>query len=508
MSKPIQVRGLQSRVWPNVLRAVGILVLIGAAWVLVMTKAKAAGVLLGAAGAVLLAVNEIVTRVKYFRRRWVIDNGSGFTVIDMLGEQPYRDNQVTDLLLEIKDVYSAGVLKALVRRLVVWIEGRPDPVEMVNRLPAGTDDPLLGLIQRLWKDLGDRCRDRLERGGALEGDGWTLTRQALSVHDKAGPREVRIGELAEVGVFSGNLCVWKRDVDQPIIKISPSGRNVPILQSLLADWLKQQAQTVQAAPTPRAVPPSANGRELRPSALGRVLFERRKHTPRVLLIVLAVLGLILGTILLARRDLRGVGVVAVGLAVAAGVGVFFAPASVFQCREQGVRQSGLFGAKEVRFDQTQSFTYHAVRMFINGVYSGTSFTLRFQSPAASITYVAQLKNVDDDLEQLRDHVSRVIAARMAGELAQGKPVAWTPNLMFLPEGLSYRPSGFFGRKEPQVLPYNRVRSFDFEKGTFRLWSVDSASPVVQESASAANFFPGFFLLVSMFEPSEGSGEPT
>ncbi len=504
MPKPIQVRGLRSRVWPNLFRAVGILLIIAAVGLVMMTKARGAGVFLAIAGAIVLAVNEVVTRVKYYQRRWVLDNDSGFTVIDMLGEQPYRDAQVTDLLLELKDVYAAGVLKAVVRRFVVWIEGRPDPVEMVNKLPAGTGDPIGGLVQRLWKDLEDRCRQRLERGGSLEGDGWTLTRQALAVRDKSGPREVRVGELAEAGVFGAMLCVWKRDVDQPIIKISPAGRNVRILQSLLGDWLKQQEQTAQASPAARTSQPGGNGRGAQTSELGRVLFERRKHTVRILLIVLAVVGLILGTIFLGQREMRTVGIAVLGLAVAAGAGAFFVPPSVFECREQGVRQSGLLGAKQVRFGETQSFSYHSVRMFVNGVYSGTTFTMKFQSPSTAITYMVQLKNVDDDLEHLRDHISRVIAARMAHDLSQGKPVPWTPNLEFLPEGLSYRPAGFFGRKEAQVLPYNRVRSYDFQKGTFRLWSVDSASPVVQENVSAANFFPGFFLLASMFEPSEGA----
>jgi hypothetical protein len=488
-----------------VFRAAAILLLVSAAGVLVLTRARALGIVLGAAGAIVLAVNEVVTRVKYYRRRWVIDHGSGFTVIDMLGDQAYCDSQVTDLLLELKDLYSAGILKAVARRFVIWVEGRPEPVEMVNKFPVGTSDPLGGLIQRLWKDLEDRSRERLERGGSLEGDGWTLTRQALSVRDKAGTRQVRVGELAEVGVFSGMLCVWQRDAEKPIIQISPAGRNVPILQSLLGDWLKQQAPTAETAPAARAAPPASNGRGLQPSTLGRVLFERRKHTLRIVLVALAIVGLVLGLVFLGRREARTAGVVVLGLAAAAGAGALFAPPSVFQCREQGVRQSGLFGAKEVRFDQTQSFSYHSVRVFVNGVYSGTTFTMKFRSPDTAITYTVQLKNVDGDLEQLRDHISRVIAARMAQELSQGKPVPWTPNLEFLPEGLGYRPSGLLGRKEAQVLPYNRVRSFDFNKGVFRLWSVDAPKPVVQESVSAANFFPGFFLLTSMFEPNEASG---
>jgi hypothetical protein len=68
-------------------------------------------------------------------------------------------------------------------------------------------------------------------------------------------------------------------------------------------------------------------------------------------------------------------------------------------------------------------------------------------------------------------------------------------LQFLPDGFSYRPGGFLGRKEPQTLPYANYGGYDLKEGVFYLFAKDNKKAIVTEQAAAENFYPGFFLLL-------------
>jgi hypothetical protein len=173
---------------------------------------------------------------------------------------------------------------------------------------------------------------------------------------------------------------------------------------------------------------------------------------------------------------------------------------VFRCHATGVFQSGLSGKRRIAYDEVESFTYSATRQFVNGVYQGTFLTLKFASPGVTINYNRQVKNVDKDLDSLRDHVAGVIAGRMGRQLAEGQPVVWTKNLTLQPDGIEFAPQGFLGRKARRFLPYGEVGSFDIRQGVFRLFSSAKPRVTVQEQVSAANFFPGYLLLTSMFTP--------
>ena len=168
---------------------------------------------------------------------------------------------------------------------------------------------------------------------------------------------------------------------------------------------------------------------------------------------------------------------------------------------------GRFGRRTMRYRDIGEFTYGAVRMYYNGVYTGTTLTMKFvaRPPAEreKISYSAQVQTGDEELDNLRDHIARVIAVRMDEELAAGRPAVWTPNLTFHPDGIEYRAAGFIGRKEPVKIPYSEVTNFGLEQGVFHLWVAGKEKSVMQEQVSAPNFFPGYVLLSSRFR-SAGS----
>jgi hypothetical protein len=111
-----------------------------------------------------------------------------------------------------------------------------------------------------------------------------------------------------------------------------------------------------------------------------------------------------------------------------------------------------------------------------------------------LTYTKQLRNADAGLDHVRDHVSQLIAERMAQQLALGRAVIWTDGLRFLPEGLEYRAKGLFGRKPPVMFPYSQIHGCDADAGTFHLWIYGQKKPVAKESVARPNFYPGYLLL--------------
>jgi len=81
-------------------------------------------------------------------------------------------------------------------------------------------------------------------------------------------------------------------------------------------------------------------------------------------------------------------------------------------------------------------------------------------------------------------------------------VSWTNNLQFLPNGIRYRPDGFLGRKESQLLTYADYGGYDLKQGVFYLFARGNKKHIATEQAAAENFYPGFFLLLMLLhEPA-------
>ena len=177
-----------------------------------------------------------------------------------------------------------------------------------------------------------------------------------------------------------------------------------------------------------------------------------------------------------------------------------------------MRRKWLFGIQQLKFTDVKTFTYSAVRQFVKGVYAGTNFTLTFASFAdgklRKLTYARKLRNADADLDHLRDSVSQLISNRMAAEFGQGRAVVWTDGLRFLPEGLEYRASGFFGRKAPVLLPYSQILGHDANQGMFWMWAQGKKKPVVKENMALPNFFPGYLFLTRLLAARPATAHAT
>jgi hypothetical protein len=490
---------------PLSLLLLGLCLLAGAACLAAVPRAPlwplvGAGAVLGA---LCLLASGLWWGLELSRRAWVEVTPAGFRLRDRAGERAVDDQQILSMALRHRRNFSNGLLKSVTRFFTVWYaapEQETRQLTMTTTFPADSADPLAGLIQRVSDRLLGQARADLQSGLPVLGVGWSLDRAALTLTaPPQGPLDVPLADVTAVDVVDEKVCCWVRGRDEAVAKVPVKAANAYLLLQLLREQIEQRKAAEEGEPE--------EGR------LGRIIFERRhpRSTTAALAVMAAVLGLVsLPLILFGIANpaplVVGLGLLVVGAAT--GLGAYQTRVAFFRCHEWGVHQSGLFVDKRLRYGDVASFTYRAVRVFVHGAYTGTTFTFVFDplppQKSSRIRYSVRLGNVDAELDNLRDQIARILAFRMIGQLRQGQPVRWTANLCFLPEGLEYRPAGWVGRKGAQVLPYDQVAGFNLDQGTFSLWAKGRAKPVMQENSTEPNFFPGFVMLSLMAGREEGT----
>jgi hypothetical protein len=203
-----------------------------------------------------------------------------------------------------------------------------------------------------------------------------------------------------------------------------------------------------------------------------------------------------------------VGSILLGVGVLCLVAARGSARSFIRCHQWGLHQKGLLSDKRLRFNDVHSYTYSAVAQYVNGAYSGTTFTMTMDGTSAGkpcrISHSGNLDKGDEELENLREHIARLLASRMLRQFQQGEVVPWTSNLSFQQDGILYRPAGFVGRKEPQLLPFDQLAGFNIEQGSFFLFKNDEKKAVMQEAVSMPNFFPGYYMLSILTSPPQKS----
>jgi len=422
----------------------------------------------------------------------VNDTGDGFSVTDRTGTRQFKDDQVVGLNLFSKPKYAKGLLKSTRRCFHIWVDGEPTPIKCEDKIMAGDSDPLMGLIERISENFRELASMALEAGAVIEGEGFALTNTSLLIGPSAHQMETPLNEIASYGIFDDQFRVWGRGQNEAVLSLPLSAKNCYALELLLSE----RVQTNSVEPKPS-------------EGLGRILFERKPTASNILVMWGLAIAAFIGAVVFAADGwvlplccvLGGVGFI---------IGGINALRSRFRCHESGVYRQTLFSQRQILYEDLQSFSYQAVRHFTNGVYTSTKLDLTFKPKVTvnekPITFSTDTKTGDNDLDGLRDHISRVIAGEMAERLRRDEEVVWTNNLTFAPEGLRYRPSGFLGKKEFQYLPYAEFHGFDIQEGFLHLWKVGQDKSVIAEPISADNFFPGFLLLVTMFEGEDEAAE--
>lgn len=489
MSDWIDVGGGPRRWWFLGLSGVAVCLLLAGGVMLARGRAGGPEVLTAGAVCGLLAVLAAVATAA--RRRCVQITEDGFRVVDRRGERAYTDDEVICASVRTRPHYSAGELKATTRVFDLWVEGtsRAERIEMVTQIRPSTPDALSPLIDRIHEYLYRRAVEAIENREAFEGEGWTLHPGELVVARRRTTDAVRIDELAAVDVFDDNICVWRRGEDEACACIPLDTANAYVLAQFLRNHVNDDG--------PDAHKESGGG-------LGRLLFERKSSRLVTLCAAIIPIGIasilaaaVIGAWLQRRNEPLILGAV-LALTFGAIWVLVLSRATRLRCYEHGLVRYWLRRETQLRYSDLETFQYSAVPQYVKGVYAGTTFTLTFVSSAdgrrRKLTHSTTLRSADNELERLRDHVSRVIALRMAADFQNGKVVDWTDGLRFLPEGLEYRKAGLLGRKPAEIFSYDEIQGFDTSQGPFHLWVTGNMKPVIKENVTQANFIPGLMLL--------------
>jgi hypothetical protein len=287
------------------------------------------------------------------------------------------------------------------------------------------------------------------------------------------------------------VCVWARGEPKPVVRLPAEGLNALVLLRVLAKRFQDQGAKSDDEP-----------------GLGRIIFERdHSITKGVLIFTFIFCGALLmgavGAAIFAtqERDPTGPAILSVVLALL-GIGIALAVwlnrTNILRCHTKGVCRITTKTTKELEYKDIRVFSYGAIRQYYNGSYTGTTVTMNFEpapeSDSDPIKYSATMKKVDGELDNLRDHVSNVVAAQMNLRLQNGESVRWTEGMTFTPEGLQVEIAGgiLSKAKSRKISYYNCL--FSLNEGYFFLFKRGGKDAIYSLPVSASNFFPGFMLI--------------
>ena len=455
-------------------------------------------------GGVVASLFAIVRGILISRgRRWISPNADGFTLEDRRGTFEFTDDDITDLGTWAKPRFKDGVPKAILRKchFMLLVGEASAPLEFEYEYSLKVDDPLSAMLDRNLDRLTEYAEDSRRRGEELVGDGWILERQELVL--RAGKVEDAhpLSELSAVDLVDGKVCLWLGADAEPTAKIPAGSPNALILARILSKEL--------AARPKRDDDHIGDG-------LGRILFQRDNSTSRgtlgcsgLVVFLIAALGAwIMFECLFLLKVVDEAGVF-MGATLAFGIPAIWSVLymfrrKVFRCHTRGVCMLTR-REKRLMYEDIGSFTYGATRHYYNGVYTGTVFNLRFEPRSEQagdrITYTATIKNADGELDNLRDHISQVLAFKMLKRLQDGREVKWA-GATFQQDGLELPSTKMFGRGEPRHLPYGEIAGTNMEDGHFYLFATGEKKSVFGTPVSAKNFFPGLILLQLILNPPQ------
>lgn len=442
--------------------------------------------------AFVLVVVALVKLPELFVRKVYLEvRPTGFAVRDRCGRRDLTDADVTAVGWDETVHMSNGVSRGMQRTATLTVADGP-PVLMDFLVRTGRPDPVAPLIRRLTERVLAGAREQLARGQRFAGSGWALDREGFWTSGRDGDRLIPTAELADAVLVDRHLAVWEHGHEQPSVRIPAGEPNVRVVAALLKERLAGKGR------------PGTSEEDVG-DGLGRILFERDRSLRAVTFALLVVFALALAGVavmMIAAPDLIPMrhplffGVSAGGVALIVGWLTLAYRRQRFACHQRGVLQTTFWGTRRLRYEDVGSFTYSAVRQYVNGAFTGLTVCLTFVPRAGvrgrRIKFRISTHHVDQAVDGLRDGVAQVMARDLFAQLAAGKGVRWTAGYLLAPQGLVCPARGLFGK--PRLVPYRDLQPPRMNDGFLWLYAVGDRKPFASIPARSENFFPGFVVL--------------
>lgn len=426
-------------------------------------------------------------------RKWITPTAEGFTYEDRRGTFDFSDDDIVEIGTWAKRRMSNGVPKGYLRKCRLILEAgeyRGD-LQFSYSFPITKPDPLAEFLERNLVRLTENAAASLLRGEAITGDSWILDSRELICRSRRQSESFPVNELIAADVVDNQVCIWIRQEPKPIAKFPAEELNALILLRHLNKQFTDQGIKVDDEP-----------------GLGRIIFERDQSFSKATLVFVVILcsAMGLGSLYAAylatkERDPSGLAFLSFVLfALATGIfaAVWLTRISILRCHTKGIVRITRTKTRELQYKDIQVFTYGAIRQYVNGSYTGTTVTMKFEpaphTELEPIQYSATQKHLDGELENLRDHISTIIAKHMKERLDRGEDLDWTTGLVFTKNHLKIdTPGGILSKAKSRKLPYENCL-FSLNEGYFFLFKRGGKDAIYSIPVSTKNFFPGFILL--------------
>lgn len=153
----------------------------------------------------------------------------------------------------------------------------------------------------------------------------------------------------------------------------------------------------------------------------------------------------------------------------------------------------------VHFNDIDVFSFHAVRNYVNGAYTGLCYTLTFQLKGQEgrkpIVWSSTDNEPQEELDALKDRLASAMAKRKMEILSASGSVQWMKGITMHWDKLSYESGTFWTKtKQKEELRFDEIERVEIQNANCCIFRRGEKSPALAYPCGNPNFYPGFLLL--------------
>jgi hypothetical protein len=335
------------------------------------------------------------------------------------------------------DSYTNGICTGTKYHIALASSSEKISIQHISKIDPPDDFPFFA--EKLIQSLADNAQTQIESGGSLRGLGWNLTSDGLEADEK----KLKWSEISDADLIENQITVWKLQESYPFLRIPVKTAQSRILLEVLERHVRKN-------------PPMETS-----GALGRFLFRRKAASALQSFLSL------------------------------------FSMRNTYDFFENGILQRP--GHRVFFFKNCEMLQYQVALQFVNGIYAFTRTVLKltFLPEQKSLRIKTQRFGNDNELEQAKLNISKIIADRLYLKVATQQDVAWGKFVRISRADIRYLSTRLLGGSANLTFPFSQPLSYSMDSGKFYLFRAGEQQPLFTMDCDEENFYPGFFLLLRL-----------